>query len=184
MQHFISTQLDPFNHKRKLDFHDQYHLTALVNFGIEMIELNSVKEFGDEIYWRQRVFKDYSLLTQVSDDYKYEQEIINSLFDVRFELLNCVINQKKYCFTTFYEIAEDSHLVQNYKYITPNFMKHFNIEGVNEKDAMDILVKFQSLQLGFHASTSSIMCQETQDRYGYDEVPYLRYRCLVGTNEY
>jgi hypothetical protein len=134
---------DPFIHlhkcdsdnKLELDLHDQFHLTTLINYSIEVLEHNMANELRNDT----KVFKDLTLVTPLEGNGKFEYEIVNSLTDQRFELFS------KYCFKSFLALSEDKLLVDSIRYITPNFLCHFNIIGIKDKEALGYIVKFQAL---------------------------------------
>ncbi len=82
-------------------------------------------------------FEEVTLITQL-DNFdnlnnqhlrNYELAILDSLFDQRFSLF-----RKFTGFKNFLEIAENHMLAESIKYITPNFLQHFNIEGISDEN--------------------------------------------------
>ena len=114
----VSLSHDIFEHQRKLDYHDQYHLHCISLFGLDLLETSLFQELNQK---HKQVQLTTSLLfysnefEHFSDESNYEQEIVNTLFDPRFDLF------KKYSFKSFLEISESDLLMESFQYITPSF---------------------------------------------------------------
>ena len=86
-----SFKIDPFNNQRKLDMSEEYHLRYLV-FQNSLYLFNRIS--SDEYISCKLKFKEYHLATELlkidseeeSDEKSFEQELMNTFFDCRFDL--------------------------------------------------------------------------------------------------
>jgi hypothetical protein len=69
---------------------------------------------------------------------QYQSEILESLFDIRMDLF------RKYAITSLQEICVNEELIRSFKYITPHMLKHFNIQGISEKEVITSIVRFMA----------------------------------------
>lgn len=174
---------DPFWPERSLDYHDQYHLHSLCFFTMDCFETVMVKELKNEPKVQNITL--VSELNHIDDSsnktlQEFEQDVLESLFDVWFSLF------RKYTgFKSFLEISENHVLTESIKYITPNFIQHFNIQGVVDEFAFVMKVRYAGLQLGLSLRKAPILCPPMREKYNYDTYdPYVRFNCDVGSHAY
>ena len=120
-----SDNLDLFDHSKKLDFHNHHYLTNLIMFSYTKLQY----WINVELQSKPNLFLPVPLNTVIksknlegdSHQDQYDYDLMESLFDVRFELWT------KYSISAFGEIAANKILLDSFKFLTPNFMKHANI---------------------------------------------------------
>jgi hypothetical protein len=58
-------------------------------------------------------------------------------------------------------------------------LKHFNIQGISEKEVITVIVRFMAFQLGFLTQKSAFVCKDYMEKYGYEDEPYLKVICTM-----
>lgn len=100
------------------------------------------------------------------------------------EIIDTLVDERYFCKHTFLEISKDILLQRSFQILTPHFLTHFDITGLNDYMAMMNMVRYKSMLLGFPVRQSSAFCDITRDLYGWCDSPFFKAVCEVGSWEY